>query len=88
MQLNFKKCKEMLIDFRRNKSIVPPITAGDLPLVKATTYKLLGIWVDDDLKWRSNTEFIFKKAVKRLHLLKVLKSYGAPKKDLLFFILQ
>ena len=38
-----------------------------------------------DLKWNTNTERITKKAVKRLYLLKVLKSYGAPKKDLLIF---
>ena len=37
-------------------------------------YKLLGLWIDDDFKWKKNTEKIVKKAAKRL---KVVKSYGA-----------
>ena len=29
MELNERKCKEMLIDFRRNKSVIPPISIGE-----------------------------------------------------------
>ena len=47
--------------------------------------KLLGIWLDCDLKWKTNTEYITKKAAKRLYLLKILKSFGTPMDDLLAF---
>ena len=39
----------------------------------------------DDLKWKSNVEYLVKKAAKCLFLLKVLKSYNAPTQDLNFF---
>lgn len=85
MELNGEKCKEMLIDFRKNRSELPPIIIGDQQLSRVESYKLLGLWIDDDLKWNTNTEYIIKKAAKRLYLLKILKSYGAPKVDLLTF---
>ena len=47
--------------------------------------RFLGLWLDDDLKWNTNTEYITTKAAKRLFLLKILKSYCAPKVDLLTF---
>ena len=85
MELNLKKCKEMIIDFRRNKTIIPPIVIDGQQLERVTAYKLLGLWVDDDLKWKSNVEYLVKKAAKRLFLLKVLKSYNAPVQDLKLF---
>ena len=41
--------------------------------------------MNDNLNWETNTEYIIKKATKRLYFLKVLKSYGAPKNDLNFY---
>ena len=67
---------------------------NDLPLVlkqpeienntieRVTSYKLLGLWIDDNMKWNTNTEKIVKKAAKRLFFLKVLKSYGASTSDM------
>ena len=37
--------------------------------------------MNDNLNWETNTEYIIKKATKRLYFLEVLKSYGAPKND-------
>ena len=45
----------------------------------------MGVWLQDNLKWDKNTEFIVKEARKRLYFLKVLKKYGAPTQDLLQF---
>lgn len=59
------------------------INIGRSQVSRVTSYKLLGLWVDNDLKWSSNTENIVKKASKRLHLLKILRRYGAPKEHLL-----
>ena len=44
--------------------------------------KVLGLWIDDNLKWNTNTEKIIKKAAKRLFLLKIIKSYGASTDDM------
>jgi hypothetical protein len=85
MELNVKKCKEMILDFRKNKTTIPPINIDDQPIARVKSYKLLGMWLDDDMKWATNTEFIIKKAAKRLHFLKILKNYGACKDDLKSF---
>lgn len=85
MELNAKKCKEMQIDFRRNKTDIHPIYIAEQAIDKVSSYKLLGLWIDDDLKWNTNTIYITKKAVKRLYFLKILKSYGAPTNDLKAF---
>ncbi len=65
----------MLIEFWKKKTEIQSVKL----------YKLLGIWIDDDMRWKTNTEYIVKKGAKRLCLSKILKSYGAPKNDLLAF---
>lgn len=52
---------------------------------RVRSYKLLGLWLDEDLKWATNTEKITKKAVKRLFFLRMLKSYGAKPDDMMKF---
>jgi hypothetical protein len=69
---------EMITDFRKNISPIPPIHVCGHNVSRTKSYKLLGIWLDYDLKWKTNTEYITKKAGKRLYLLTILKSYGAP----------
>ena len=81
MQLNLKKCKKMILDFRRQKTAIPYLKVEETTLERVTCFKILGLWIDDNLKWNTNTEHIIKKHAKRLYLLKVLKSYGAPEKD-------
>ena len=49
---------------------------------KISTFKLFGVWIDDNLKWETDTDRIIKKAVKRLFLLKTLKKYGASETDM------
>ena len=81
-----KKTKEMIFDFRVNKTTINSISLNNLEIERVSSFKLLGIWLDDNLKWNSNTDYIVKKARKRLYFLKVLKRYGAPTQDLNDFI--
>jgi hypothetical protein len=71
----------MVIDLRIMKSEIPVITIDNTPIERVQSHKLLGIWLQSDLKWHTNTFFIIKKARKRLYFLKMLKKYGAPVKD-------
>jgi hypothetical protein len=57
----------------------------DSEVERVTSFKLLGTWLDDNLKWDSNTEYLVKKARKQLYFLKLFKRYGAPTQDLLPF---
>ena len=75
----------MLIDFRKDRTVIPAIKINDCVLERVLSCKLLGLWIDDDLKWKTNTEYIVKNAAKRLHFLKILKGYNAPGEDLKTF---
>ena len=86
MVLNLKKCKEMVIDFRKNKSVIPPSEVNGHVFERVKSYKLLDMWIDDDLKWKTNVKYLVKKASKRLTFtLKILKNYNAPMEDLKSF---
>ena len=85
MALNLGKCKEMVIDFRKNKSDIPPLEINGYVFERVKSYKLLGLWIDDNLKWKTNVKYLVKKAAKRLFALKVLKKYNAPMEDLKAF---
>ena len=50
-----------------------PIIIGKKVIERVSTYKILGVHVDCDLKWNTHLEYIYKKASKRLYLLRVLK---------------
>ena len=53
----------MLINFRKDRTVIPAIKINDCVLERViiSSYKLLGLWIDDDLKWKTNTEYICKK---------------------------
>ena len=76
----------MLIDFRKKKdrTVIPAVKINDCVLERVSSYKLLGLCIDD-LKWRTNNGNIVKKAAKGLHFLKILKGYNAPGEDLKTF---
>ena len=80
MQLNLKKCKEMLLDIRKNKTFISSLTINDTTLERVSSFKLLGLWTDDNLKWQTKTDYIIRKASMRL--FSTLKKYGASVNDI------
>jgi hypothetical protein len=85
MKLNPKKCKEMLINFLHNPNfLLRPIQIGNNIIERVMlTYKSLGFILSSDLKWNPHTEYIVKKANKKLYPLRVLRRAGVDQKDLL-----
>ena len=75
----------MLIDFRKDRTVIPAIKINDCVLERVSSCKILELWIDDDLKWKTNTECIVKNVAKRLHFLKSLKVYNGPREDLKTF---
>ena len=51
----------MLIDFRKDRTVIPAIKINDFVLERVSSCKLLGLWIDDDLNWKSNTDKIDKR---------------------------
>ena len=67
MKLNPIKCKEMFVNFLHNSNfLLKPIIIGHNVIERVTSYKILGVFMDSDLKWNSHVEYIFKKACKKL----------------------
>jgi hypothetical protein len=62
MALNFEKCKEMVIDFCKNKCVIPPLEINGHVFERVKSYKLLGLWINDNLKWKTNVMYLVKKA--------------------------
>ena len=81
MRLNPPKCKEMLINYS-NLSL-SPIIIGNKVIERVSTYKILGVHVDCDLKWNTHVEYICKKASKRLYSLRVLKRASVDEMSIL-----
>jgi hypothetical protein len=84
MQHNFKKCTEMQIDFRKlRKNCYSHNYNWGAGTQKSKIIQAM--WLDDDLKWTTNAEYITKKGTKRLYFMKILKSYNSPTKALKAF---
>ncbi|CAB4017461.1 RNA-directed DNA polymerase from mobile element jockey, partial [Paramuricea clavata] len=83
MKLNTKKCKEMQICFFRNKPELPHLCVEDQILECVSSHKVLGLIIQDNLKWNEHISMIVTKASKRLHILRVLRRGGIPPHDLI-----
>ena len=83
MKLNPAKCKKMEINFMRDPPEQQTVFIGDHVLSKVNNAKVLGIFIQDDLKWETHVQNIEKRANGKLYMLRLLKRYGVPRHDLL-----
>ena len=66
-RLNSPKCKEMLINFMHHSNFsLSPIIIGNKVIERVSTYKILGVHVDCDLKWNTHLEKFARKQVRGL----------------------
>ena len=54
MELRASKCSKVMVDFRKNKTVIPPVCIGQQPMSRVKTFKLLGLWMNDNLNWKTN----------------------------------
>ena len=64
MRLNPIKRKEMLMNFMLSWLYSKTIGCNNNGIERVSTYKILGIFIDGDLKWNSDVDYIYKKACK------------------------
>ena len=62
---------------------MPQFQLGGEQLIVAEELRLLGVVIRSDMKWASNTEYICKRASKKLWILRRLKCLGANSEQLL-----
>ena len=76
LKLNVTKTKEMIIDFRRNKSLLEPLTIDSQEVKQVDVFKFLGCHISKDLKWSIQIQENLKKAQQRMYFLRRVKSFG------------
>ena len=86
MMVNPKKTKDMWISFSQSSPEPPPIQTDGIEIERVNSFKLLGVWVQNDLKWNTHVCKITKRANKLLFLLRECrKSFLPPEIGLLTY---
>ena len=83
MKLNAKKCKELRICFLKETPQLSPLTIDGHKLETIRSHKVLGLIMQNNLKWDEQIHSIVTKASKRLYALRVLSRGGVPPADLI-----
>ena len=82
MLLNETKCS-YIIYFRSKSEFCTRLKINNVLLERKSVIKVLGVWLQEDLKWDYNTKQIVKKAYSRMYILNKLKYAGINQNDLL-----
>lgn len=82
---NPKKTKEMVICFKQTPPSFPPLTVANNIIDTVTSFRLLGLHINNKLTWNDHVVNVYRKASQRLYFLKLLKRAGLDKKDLVTF---
>ena len=70
--LNVKKTKEMLIDFRKAPTVIPDLFIDGVKVERVTEYKYLGTVLDNKLNFNNKADFIHKRCQPRIFCLQKL----------------
>ena len=85
-QLHPKKCKELRISFSHSPAIRKLVSINETAITDLVkSVKVLGVIIQDNLKWNQHVDATVKKAAKRLYFLIQLKRTHVPAKDLVCF---
>jgi Reverse transcriptase (RNA-dependent DNA polymerase) len=92
--LEWSRQHAMIVNGQKSKEIIigpiikppPPQLSLDVTAIdRVKTFKLLEVYVSDNLKWQDHRETICFNAASRLHFLKLLARSGASSEDLVCF---
>ncbi len=78
LELNMLKTVEMIVDFRRNPSALPPLTIMNSTVTAVESFRFLGTTISQDLKWDNHIDSIVKKAQQRMYFLRQLRKFNLP----------
>ena len=83
MKINYKKTKLMLFNPCTSLDFMPDLQLGGHELELVEEMRLLGLILTSDMKWAANTEYIVKRAYKKLWVVRRLKGLGANEDELI-----
>ena len=75
LELNVNKTRELIVDFRRNPSVIQPLSINGSEVEIVDSFKFLGVHISNDLKWVTHVDVIVRKAQQRLFFLRRLRSF-------------
>ena len=81
MLLNEEKTKSMIFYFNKTKQFSTRLILNNNTIEQVKSFKLLGTFITDDLKWNKNTQFLVKRAYSRMELLRQMTKFTTSKKD-------
>ncbi len=73
LELNTLKTVEMIVDFRRNPLLSPPLTIIDSTVTAVESFRFLGTTISQDLKWDNHIE-----SQQMLFFLRQLRKFNLP----------
>ena len=76
LQINAGKTKELVVDFRRRTVPPTPVNIQGMDIEMVTSYKYLGVHLNNKLDWSLNSAALYRKGQSRLQLLRRLRSFG------------
>ncbi|KAI8512825.1 hypothetical protein Bbelb_094640 [Branchiostoma belcheri] len=82
MKLHPKKCRVMHFCFARIPPTLPSVQIDGHVLQTVLIAKLLGVWIQTDLKWDTQVNHMSTQGSKRLFILKRLKQFNLPTTDM------
>ena len=78
LNLNVTKTNEMILDMRKKQNSKTPVTISNSSVAVVSSYKYLGVIIQDNLKWKEHVEAQTKKAKKRMYNVRRLKKLKIP----------
>jgi hypothetical protein len=85
LELNVKKTKVIIVDFRKGEHVYEPITIKGAEVDRVEQYDYLGTTVAEDLTWKANIQRLAKNAMKRMFHLRKLREFKVCQKLMLTF---
>ncbi len=82
--LNVKKTVEMVFDPRGVGDHRPEVI-HDEAISQVTSFKNLGVFIDNSLTWSTHTDILCSRLQQRLHFLRRLRVHGVDQKFMLVF---
>ena len=85
MNINLRKTHEMILGTKAVVNSLVPLQISGTDISRANSFKLLGIIVQNNLKWSEQVHYMCSKASKCLFVLRILRRAQLSDDDLVYF---
>ena len=82
--LNVKKTEEIVFNHKVVDDLGPVVIHNE-PITQVSSYKYLGVYIDDAFSWRVHVESLCSRLQQRLYFLRRLRAFGVEQKVMLLF---